>query len=160
MTCEPGPSCQRLDRWLRQSRGGSLPRGGSMLLVRRFAFLTVGHSGDEGGALPRGGSSLPVRRFAFFTLEGQRASCMTCGTGPPCHGMDTPVCIGGGFSRRFEAGAGESAFKEGFIPRVAAMPCFSPTRGVLSPPSSLHPFAFELSALLCHRSRHGLARPL
>jgi hypothetical protein len=86
---------------------------------------------------------------AFFALEGQHASCMTCGPGPPCHGMDTPVCIEGGFSRRFEAGAGESAFKEGFIPRVAAMPCFSPTRGVLSPPSSLCPFAFKVSALRC-----------
>jgi hypothetical protein len=74
---------------------------------------------------------------------------MTCGTGPPCHRMDTPVCIGGDFSRRFEAGAGESTFKEGFIPRVAAMPCFSPTRGVLSPPSSLRPFAFKVSALHC-----------
>jgi hypothetical protein len=59
---------------------------------------------------------LLVRRFAFFTLEDQRANCMTCGTGPPCHRMDTPVCIGGDFSRHFEAGAGESAFKEGFIP--------------------------------------------
>jgi hypothetical protein len=103
--------------------------------------LTVSRGKDEGGALPRGGSTLLVRRFAFFALEDQRASCMTCGTGPPCHGMDTPVCIGGGFSRRFEAGAGESAFKEGFIPRVAAMSCFSPTRDVLSPPSSPRPFA-------------------
>ena len=92
---------------------------------------------------------LLVRRFAFFALEDQRASYMTCGTGPTCHRMDTPVCIGGDFSRRFEAGAGESAFKEGFIPRVAAMPCFSPTRGVLSPPSSLCPFAFKVSALRC-----------
>jgi hypothetical protein len=74
---------------------------------------------------------------------------MTCGTGPPCHRMDTPVCIGGDFSRRFEAGAGESAFKEGVIPRVAAMPCFSPTRVVLLPPSSLRPFAFKVSALRC-----------
>jgi hypothetical protein len=31
---------------------GALPRGGSMLLVRRFAFLTVGRSEDEGGVLP------------------------------------------------------------------------------------------------------------
>jgi hypothetical protein len=92
---------------------------------------------------------LLVRRFAFFALEDQRASRMTCGTGPPCHRMDTPVCIGGDFSRRFEAGAGESAFKEGFIPRVAAMPCFSPTRGVLSPPSSLRPFTFKVFALCC-----------
>jgi hypothetical protein len=90
-----------------------------------------------------------VRQFAFFALEDQRTSCMTCGTGPPCHRMDTPVCIGGDFSRCFEAGARESVFKEGFIPRVAAMPCFFPTRGVLSPPSSLHPFAFKVSALRC-----------
>jgi hypothetical protein len=76
---------------------------------------------------------------------------MTCGTRPPCHRMDTPVCIGGDFSRRFEAGAGESAFKEGFIPRVAAMPCFSPTRGALLPSSSLRPFAFKVSAL-CRQS--------
>jgi hypothetical protein len=61
------------------------------------------------------------------------------------------VCIGGDFSRCVEAGAGESAFKEGFIPRVVAMPCISPTRGVLSPPSSLRPFAFKVSAL-CHHS--------
>jgi hypothetical protein len=98
---------------------------------------------------------LLVRRFAFFALEDQRASCMTCGTGAPCHRMDTPVCIGGDFSRRFEAGAGESAFKEGFIPRVAAMPCFSPTRGALSPSSSLCPFAFKVSALC----RHSLPWP-
>jgi hypothetical protein len=149
MTCGPRPSCQRLDRWLRRSRGGALPRGGCTLLVRWFAFLSVGCGEDEGGTLPRGGSTLLVRRFAFFALEGQRASCMSCGTGPPCHGMDTPVCIRGGFSWRFEAGAGESAFKEGFIPRVAAMSCFSPTRGVLSPPSSLRSFAFKVSALRC-----------
>jgi hypothetical protein len=104
MTCGPGPPCHRLDRWLQRRRGGALPQGGggggggSMLLVRRFAFLTVGRSEDEGGVLPWGGSTLPVRRFTFFALEGQRASCMTYGTGPPCHGMDTPVCIGGGFS--------------------------------------------------------------
>jgi hypothetical protein len=79
---------------------------------------------------------LLVRRFAFFALEDQRASCMTCGTGAPCHKMDTLVSIGGDFSRCIEAGAGESAFKEGFIPRVAAMPCFSPTCGALSPSST------------------------
>jgi hypothetical protein len=150
MTCGPGSPCQRLDRWLQRRRGDALPRGGSMLLVRRFAFLTVGRSEYEGVVLPRGGSTLPVRRFAFFALEGQHASCMTCGTGPPCHGMDTPVYIGGGFSRCFEAGAGESAFKEGFIPRVAAMPCFFPTRGILSPSSSLRPFVFKVSASRCH----------
>jgi hypothetical protein len=68
MTCGPGPPCQRLDRWLQRRRGGALPRGGSTLLVRRFAFLTVGRSEDEGGALPRGGSTLLVRRFTFLTV--------------------------------------------------------------------------------------------
>jgi hypothetical protein len=48
MTCGPGPPCQRLDRWLQRRRGGALPRGGSTLLVRWFAFLTVGRSEDEG----------------------------------------------------------------------------------------------------------------
>jgi hypothetical protein len=150
MTCGPGPPCQRLDRRLRRRRGGALPWGGSTLLVRRFTFMTVGRGEDEGGALPQGGSTLLVRRFAFFALEDQRASCITCGAGPPCHRMNTPVCIWGDFSRCFEAGAGESVFKEGFIPRVAAMPCFSPTRGVLSPPSSLRPFTFKISDLCCH----------
>jgi hypothetical protein len=51
----------------------------------------------------------------------------------------------------FRAREGESAFKKGFIPRVIAMPCFSPTRCALSPPSSLRPFAFKVSAL-CRRS--------
>jgi hypothetical protein len=46
--------------------------------------------------------------------------------------------------------SGESAFKKGFIPRVAAMSCFSPTRGALSPSSSLCPFAFKVSALCRH----------
>jgi hypothetical protein len=57
----------------------------------------------------------------------------------------------GDLSRCFEAGAGESDSKEGFIPRVAAMPCFSPTHGVLLPPSSLRLFAFKVS-VLCHHS--------
>jgi hypothetical protein len=92
---------------------GTLPRGGSTLLVRRFTFLTVVRGEDEGGALPQGGSTLFVRRFAFFALEDQRASCMTCGVGPPCHRMDTPVCIGGDFSRCFEAGAGSLPLKRG-----------------------------------------------
>jgi hypothetical protein len=51
--------------------------------------------------------------------------------------------------------SGKSAFKKGFIPRVAAMPCFSPTRGALSPSSSLRPFAFRVSALC----RHSLPWP-
>src|SRR5690242_13587782 len=72
---------------------GALPWGGSTLLVRRFAFMTVGRGEDEGGALPRGDSTLLMWRFAFFALEDQRASCMTCGTGPRvigcrCFGSD------------------------------------------------------------------------
>jgi hypothetical protein len=90
--------------------------------------------------------ALPCR-FASFTLGDQRTSCMTCGTGPPCHRLGTLVCIGGDFSWRFGARVGESTFKKGFIPRVVAMPCFSPTRCALSPPSSLRPFAFKVSAL-------------
>jgi NO-binding membrane sensor protein with MHYT domain len=39
------------------------------------------------------------------------------------------------------------------------MPCFSFTRGILSPPSSLCPFSFKVSASCCS-SHHGLARPL
>jgi hypothetical protein len=97
-----------------------------------------------------GGGSPLVWRFASFALGDQRTSCMTCGTGPPCHRLGTLVCIGGDFPWRFGARAGESAFKKGFIPRAAAMPCFSPTRCALSPPSSLRPFAFKVSALHRH----------
>jgi hypothetical protein len=84
---------------------------------------------------------LLLRRFTFFALEDQRASCMTCGTGPPCHRMDTPVCIGGDFSRRFEAGAGESAFKGGVHP--------SSSSHALLLSHSRRPLASELSAPLC-----------
>jgi hypothetical protein len=112
--------------------------------------LTVGRGEDEGSHY-HGAVACSLCGGSPSSHSKTSASCMTHGTGPPCHRMDTPVCIKGDFSRRFEAGAGESAFKEGFIPRVAAMPCYSPTRGVLSPLSSLHPFAFKVSAL-CHHS--------
>jgi hypothetical protein len=48
MTCGPRPPCQRLDRWLQRRQGGAIPWGGSTLLMRRFAFLTVGRDEDEG----------------------------------------------------------------------------------------------------------------
>jgi hypothetical protein len=96
-----------------------------------------------------------VRQFAFFALEDQRANYMTYGTGPPCHRMDTPVCIGETSRDVSRRERGSLSLKGGFIPRVAAMPCFSPTRGVLSPPSSLRPFAFKVSALC----RHSLPWP-
>jgi hypothetical protein len=54
-----------------------------------------------------------------------------------------------------QARAGKSAFKKGFTPRVVAMSCFSPTRGALSPSSSLRLFAFKVSALC----RHSLPWP-
>jgi hypothetical protein len=94
-----------------------------------------------------GGGSPLAWWFASFAPGDQRTSCMTCGTVPPCHRLGTLVCIEGDFPWHFGARAGESAFKKGFIPRVAAMPCFSPTRCALSPPSSLRPFAFKVSAL-------------
>jgi hypothetical protein len=66
-TCGPRPPCQRLDRWLRRRRGGALPRGGSMLLVRRFAFMIVGRGEDE-GAHYRGA-----------------VACSLCGSSPSSH---------------------------------------------------------------------------
>jgi hypothetical protein len=57
----------------------------------------------------------------------------------PRHRLGAPVCFGGDFSWPFGARAEESAFKKGFIPRVAAMP------SLLS--HSLCPFTSELSAL-------------
>jgi hypothetical protein len=80
-----------------------------MLSVRWFAFLTVSCGEDEGGALPRGGSTLLVRRFAFFALEDQRASCMTCGTGPRVMGW-IPRCASG------EASRGASRWEQGSLP--------------------------------------------
>jgi hypothetical protein len=56
---------------------------------------------------------LLVWQFAFSAFGDQRTSCMTCGAGPPCHWLGTPVCIGGDFSWHFGARAGESAFKKG-----------------------------------------------
>jgi hypothetical protein len=89
----------------------------------------------------RRNDSLLAWRLAFSALGDQCTSCMTCGARAPCHWLGTPVCIGGDFSWHFEARAGESAFKKGFIPRVAAMP------SLLS--HLLCPFASELSVPLC-----------
>jgi hypothetical protein len=88
----------------------------------------------------RRGDSLLAWRFAFCAPGDKRTSCMTCGAGPSRHRLGTPVCIGGDFRWRFGARAGESIFKKGVIPRVAAVPSlFS---------HSLCPFASELSAPL------------
>jgi hypothetical protein len=77
---------------------------------------------------------------------------MTCEAGPPCHWMGTLVRIRGDFA--YDASGrerGNLPLKRGFIPQVAAMPCFSPTRGALSPSSSLCPFAFKVF-VLCRNS--------
>jgi hypothetical protein len=66
---------------------------------------------------------------------------MTCGAGAPRHWLGTLVCIGRDFPWHFEARMGESAFKEGLIPRVAVMPSLLP--------HLLCPFASKLSASLC-----------
>jgi hypothetical protein len=96
MTCGPRPPCQRLDRWLRRRRGGTLPRGGSTLLVQWFAFLTVGHGEDE-GAHYRGAVACSLCDDSPSS-HSKTSTPAVCGTGPPCHRMDTPVCIGGDFS--------------------------------------------------------------
>jgi hypothetical protein len=81
---------------------------------------------------------------------------MTCEAWPPCHRMGTLVRIGGDLARDASGRErGNLPLKKGFIPRVAAMSCFSPTRGALSPSSSLRPFAFKVS-VLC---RHSLPWP-
>jgi hypothetical protein len=118
MTCGPGPPCQRLGHLF------------SPEMKRRTTT---------------GGGSPHAWRFTSFALGDQHTSCMSCGTGSPCHRLGTPVCIGGDFPWRFGARAGESAFKKGFIPRAAAMPCFSPTRCALLPPRSL-----LCVAVVCH----------
>jgi hypothetical protein len=86
MTCGPGPPCQRLGRCFRRRWRGALPRVGSMLHAQRFAFSALGD---------------------------QHTCCMTCGARPPCHRLGAPVCIRGDLLWRFEAQAGECAFKRG-----------------------------------------------
>jgi hypothetical protein len=96
MTCGPGPSCQRLDRWLRRSRGGAQPRGSCTLLMRRFAFLTVGCGEDE-GAHYRGVVACSLCDDSPSSRFGP--ACMTCEAWPPCHRMGTLVRIGGDLAR-------------------------------------------------------------
>jgi hypothetical protein len=48
-------------------------------------------------------------RFFSFALGDQRTSCMTCGTGPPCHRLGTLVCIG-------ETARGISGREKGSLP--------------------------------------------
>jgi hypothetical protein len=149
MTRGPRPPCQRLGQCFRRRRRGATV---CLLHTRRptpkendsWAQAPVSGAGPLlSVGMKRRSDSLLAWRFAFFVPGDQRTSCMTCGAGPPRHRLGTPVCIGGDFLWRFEARARESAFKKGFIPRVAAIP------SLLS--YSLCPFAFELSAPLCLR---------
>jgi hypothetical protein len=75
MTCGPGPPCQRLDRWLQRRRGGTLPQGGSTLLVRRFAFMTIG-PGEDKGAHYRGA-----------------VACSLCGGSPSSHSKTSTPAV-------------------------------------------------------------------
>jgi hypothetical protein len=61
--------------------------------------------------------------------------------------MGTLVLFGGDFARD------ASGREQGNLPLKGVHPSSSSH-------SHQRPFAFELSALLCRRSRHGLARPL
>jgi hypothetical protein len=84
--------CQRLDHRLQRSRGGAQPRGGCMLLMRRFASLTAG-CGEDGRAYNR----RAVARSLCDDLPSScfGPACMTCEAWPPCHRMGTLVRIGG-----------------------------------------------------------------
>jgi hypothetical protein len=79
-----------------RSRGGAQPRGGCMLLVRRFASLTAG-CGEDGRAYNR----RAVARSMCDDSPSSRfgPACMTCGAWPPCHRMGTLVRIGGDLAR-------------------------------------------------------------
>jgi hypothetical protein len=118
-----------------------------MLLVRRFAFLTASCGEDE-----RACNRRAVARFLCGDSPSSRfgPACMTYEAWPPCHRMGTLVRIGGDLARDASGREqGNLPLKKGLTPRVVAMSCFSPTRGVLSPPSSLRPFAFKVSASRC-----------
>jgi hypothetical protein len=107
------------------------------------------------GSTTMGGGMLLTRRFAFFALRNQHTTCMTCGTGPPCHRPGRPGAHRGRFPVAFRGASGRICFKKGFTSRAAVMlSLFS---------RSLRPFASELSApiafkvsALCCRSCHGL----
>jgi hypothetical protein len=67
-----------------------------MLLVRRFAFLTVG-CGKDGRAYNRGAVARSLCDDSPSSRFGP--ACMTCGAWPPCHRMGTLVRIGGDLAR-------------------------------------------------------------
>jgi hypothetical protein len=84
--------CQRLNHQLQRSPGGAQPRGGCMLLVRRFAFLTAGRSGD--------GRAYNRRAVACSMSELHRV-------GPPCHRLGALVCVGGDLPVTLRGTSGE-----------------------------------------------------
>jgi hypothetical protein len=88
--------CQRLDHRLQRSQGGAQPRGGCMLLVRRFASLTAS-CGEDGRAYNR----RAVARSLCDDSPSSRfePTCLTCGAWPPCHRIGTLVRIGRDLAR-------------------------------------------------------------
>jgi hypothetical protein len=158
MTCGPGPPCRG---WSAAGFGGGeealfhkrwrAPHAAVRLLRTRrltpeeydsWAQAPVPEADPLLSAeTERHNDSLLAWRFAFPTLGDQRTSCMTCGAGLPRHWLGTSVCTGGDFPWHFGARTGESAFKKGFILRVAVVPSLLP--------HSRCPFASELSMPLC-----------
>jgi hypothetical protein len=90
-----------------------------------------------------GGSSLFAWRFAFSALGDQDASCMTCGSGPPCHRMGCLSARRARFPAASRGASGRVFLEKGFTP------CAEDT--LSNSLQLLRPFAFELSAPLCIR---------
>jgi hypothetical protein len=84
----------------------------------------------------RRSDSLLAWWFAFFALRDQHTSCMTSGTGPPCHRLGRPGAHRGRFPMAFRGASGRVRFKKGFTRRAAVI------LSLLS--HLLHPFASEL----------------
>jgi hypothetical protein len=97
--------------------------------------------------MERRSDSLLVWRFAFFTHEGRHPRSMTRGLGPPCQRLDR---LG---ARRARLSIASWGVNERALLKRDSPECGSHSFHLL------HPFAFELSALFCRRSCHGLARP-
>jgi hypothetical protein len=118
--------------------------GGGVLLMRQTGLLLLAEVKRRTTA---GGGVLLTRWFAFSVHEGRRPRSMTRGPGPPCQ-------------RRGHLGARRarsSVALQGMSWGNLSLKRDSPKRGSHSHRSQ-RPFAFEFSALLCHRSHHGFAR--
>jgi hypothetical protein len=92
-------------------------------------------------------SPLLTRRFAFFAHGGRRPRSMTRGPGPPCQRLGR---LG---ARQARFSAVSWGVNGGVLLKKDSPECGSHSFHLP------HPFAFELSALFCRCSCHGLARP-